>query len=184
MAHLSSVQNLKSHKAHGLKMRRSLGAESTELNLTSMIDMFTIILIFLIKSYSVSDVALSPDSTIQMPYSTATEIPTIAVKVSMSQENISIDGRPIINLQNGRLQAEDVQGLVIFPLYRELKAIAVLKAEEEKQDPNREFKRQVLLYGDKRIPYGTLKRILFTAGQAEYETFRLSVIRKGRDKGA
>ena len=165
---------------HALKIRLAFGSESSEVNLTSMIDMFTIILLFLLKSYSVTDVNLSPPKEIRLPNSVATAIPSLAVKVNMSPNKIEVDDHTVVYLNNGLLSKNDVQGLVIFPLYRELKTIASIKRAEAKENPDEEFKPQIILYGDKNIPYKTLKRVMYTAGQAQYEAFRFSVIRKGR----
>jgi biopolymer transport protein ExbD len=165
-------------KLHGARLR----AEANKpfyLNLTAMVDMFTIMLVFLLLTASVNDVAFTPPANVQLPTSRSERIPTLLVKVAISPTAISVEDRDIVSLEAGRVREEDSQGLVIFPLYRELKAIADAQSAQEKAIPDKKIDRRVVLYGDKSIPFATLKRVLFTAGQAEFEGFRFSVIRRG-----
>jgi len=167
-----------SRKSKGLKLRKRLGGHTFEINLTSMIDMFTIILLFLLKSYSVADVSLSPPKDIRLPSSISEKVPHMSVKVDVGKEIILVDGRPAVYLRQGRFKKGDVRGLIILPLFYELNAISKAKIQLEKNHPEKKFNREIILFGDKSIPFSTLKRVLFTAGQARFEAFRFSVMRK------
>lgn len=160
-------------------MRHAMAGKGFYLNLTSMVDMFCIILIFLLVSYSVTDVALSPPKDLILPQSFSRQVPNLAIKVVISNQEIMVEDHSVVRLAQGRLKEEDVQGLVIFPLYRELKTISDAKTAEEKEHPERKAERRIILQGDRSIPFETLKRVLFTAGQAEFEGFRFTVMQKG-----
>jgi biopolymer transport protein ExbD len=162
------------------RQRRLALMKPVYLNLTSMVDMFTIIVVFLLVSYSVSDVALAPPKDVRLPVSSSSTLPFISLKVVVSPRAIMIEDRPVVALNQGKLRQDDVQGMVIYPLYRELKAIMVEREKSVEGVANaKPVDRKVVLQGDRSIPFDTVKRILFTAGQAEYDGFRLSVIRKG-----
>jgi len=167
-----------SRKSKGLQLRKRFGGQVFEINLTSMIDMFTIILLFLLKSYSVADVSLSPPKDIHLPSSISEKVPHLSVKVDVGRETIHVDGRPVVYLRQGRIRKEDVRGLIILPLFHELNAIYKAKIQLAKNYPEKKFTREIILFGDKSIPFTTLKRVLFTAGQARFEAFRFSVMRK------
>ena len=83
-----------------------------------------------------------------------------------------------MSLSLGQLRSQDVQGLVIYPLFRELKAVAAARLELEKKDPTKPFVKKIVLHADRSIPFATIKRVLFTAGQADYESFHFVVLRK------
>nr|HQV31996.1 biopolymer transporter ExbD [Calditrichia bacterium] len=53
-----------------------------ELNLTSMMDAMTIILLFLLKTYSTTGAIISPSSDLKLPYSLSTEAPHKELTVS------------------------------------------------------------------------------------------------------
>src|SRR3954452_24549565 len=81
-------QRMRFRKALARKKRRDREAagEIKELNITAMMDMMTIILVFLLKSYSASAVAMTASDDIKMPISTTRSTPkdTVAVTITPS----------------------------------------------------------------------------------------------------
>lgn len=168
---------LKSNRRHmGGEIRKEMRNKGFYLNLTSMVDMFCIILVFLLVSYSVTDTALAPPKGMVLPSSISRALPETSVKIAIGLDQITLEDRPVVALNQGKLNAQDVQGLVIFPLYRELKAFA--SQHQDAKSSGQKVERRLILQGDKSIPFDTLKRVMFTAGQAEYEGFRFTVMRK------
>ena len=55
------------------------GTVTDELNITSMMDMFTIILVFLLKSYSTEDSSVASSGDLELPISTTMVKPKLAV---------------------------------------------------------------------------------------------------------
>ena len=58
------------------KARRS--KPDAGLNITSMMDMMTIILVFLLKSYSTQDISVAPSEDLELPVSTVKKAPEMA----------------------------------------------------------------------------------------------------------
>ena len=50
-------------------------SEPAGLNITSMMDMMTIILVFLLKSYSTQDISIAPSEDLELPVSTVRRHP-------------------------------------------------------------------------------------------------------------
>ena len=71
----------------GMKKARRPGA-GAELNITSMMDMMTIILVFLLKSYSTQDISVAPSEDLELPVSTVKKNPEMAVNLLL---NIKLD---------------------------------------------------------------------------------------------
>lgn len=158
------------------------------LNITSMMDMMTIILVFLLKSYSTDDVSVAPSKDLQVPVSSAEKAPKLAVNVVVSQTQIVVDGDEILTLE--RVQDEqgievtavptaEKRGQLISALYDRL----LEKAETAKDLAMRtgseefEFKGEILLQCDKRLPFSVIREVMFTAGQAQFGNFRFVVIK-------
>src|SRR5690348_404459 len=78
------------------------------LQITSMVDMFTIILVFLLKGYSTSAIDLSPSSQVTLPASTSVKTPTEVVKMIVSKEGVFVEDKKIIAFKNGELSSTDV----------------------------------------------------------------------------
>ena len=93
-------------------IRRTAGGEG--LNITSMMDIMTIILIFLLKSYSPEDISVAPSSDLEVPVSTSEKSPKLAVQVVVSKSAILVDSIPVMQLTTtlditGRIfQADDI----------------------------------------------------------------------------
>ncbi|MEL6347959.1 MAG: biopolymer transporter ExbD, partial [Myxococcota bacterium] len=69
-----------------------------DLNINSMMDMMTIILVFLLKSYSTSDVSIAPSDDLQLPTSSAKKAPELAVNMVVTKNQLVVDGVPVLNL--------------------------------------------------------------------------------------
>lgn len=166
--------------------RRS--AASDELNITSMMDMFTIILVFLLKSYSAEDVSVAASADMELPASTAQQAPKIAVNVVVTKTMILVDGVQIMALgavadeQNPgasliTVPAEEKKGQMITRLFDTLQA----KAENAKSiaeasgRADMAFEGEILIQCDKTLPFAVLREVMYTAGQAQFSKFRFVV---------
>ena len=67
------------------------------LNITSMMDMMTIILVFLLKSYSAEDISVAPSEDLVIPVSSAQKVPKLAVNVVVSRKDIVVDGECVLD---------------------------------------------------------------------------------------
>ncbi len=160
------------------KRKAALSAESG-LSITSLMDMMTIILVFLLKSYSVEDIQVKPSADLKLPLSTAKKDPEVAVNVVISKRTISVDGVKVIDVDPGELTVADEykRGTMISPLYDTLQE----KADDAKalaaRNPNQPFKGRLLLQCDKDIPFSLLREVMYTAGQAQFGEFKFVVFK-------
>lgn len=168
------------------KSRRQAGEGA--LSITSMMDMMTIILVFLLKNYSNEDISVAPSDDLMIPISSAMKAPKLAVNVIVSRKDIVVDGEPVLNLDqevddNGDVviivPEEEKRGQLITKLYDRL----LEKAETAKDLGGRtgnadfEFKGEILLQCDKRLPFALVREVMFSAGQAQFSNFRFVVIK-------
>ena len=169
--------------------RRQGGNEG--LNITSMMDIMTIILIFLLKSYSTEDISVTPTADLVVPISSATKPPKLAVQVVVSKSQILVDGvvvmslvqstNPVTGVDVPSIPASEKQGQMIQKLYEKL----LTKAETAKtqaQRTDREdlaFKGEILLQCDSSLPFSVIREVMYTAGQAQFSNFRFVVIKSG-----
>lgn len=141
------------------------------LNITSMTDMFTIMLVFLLQTYSTAEVQLSPDKDIRLPSSSSMLNPTEAIKISLSSSSLKIDETKIADVKNAEFLPEDLEANdtnFIKPLFAQLDRLA--KSETEKQHI-RDGK--ILLQADRDLPYATLRKVMYTASMAGFPQLKL-----------
>ena len=169
-----------------VKPRRS--EVDADLNINSMMDMMTIILVFLLKSYSTTDVSVAPSDDLVLPFSSAQKAPEMAVNLVVEKGQLVVDGVPVMPLttapdednpgQNLVVVPEDeLQGQLIGKLYDRLreKADSSKNLASQSGNSDHEFKGRILLQVDKDMPFSVLRTVMYTAGQAEFGEFKFVV---------
>ncbi len=154
------------------KKRKRLKSIIPSLNLTALMDIFTIILLFLLKSYSVESEVLVPNPAIKLPVSTSIEAPTMRLVLQVSKDAIVVDGEYVTTVADA-LKGED---LLIKPLFDALNNNTEKIEFIAKNNPSIKFTGEVMIQGDKDIPFVLLERAMFTCGQAGYDNISLAVI--------
>ncbi|MGD2167089.1 MAG: biopolymer transporter ExbD [Gammaproteobacteria bacterium] len=150
------------HKRH----KRGVG-----LNLVSLMDIFTILVFFLLVNSS--DVEVLPNARdVQLPESIAETKARETVVVLVTDEQLLVQGEIVASV--AEIMASD--DLVIPSLQRALEnqSERVLRAADAASDETRE----VTIMGDKEIPYRLLKRVMATCTEANYTQLSLAVMQK------
>jgi biopolymer transport protein ExbD len=136
-------------------------------------DVFTIILVFLLKTYSAEGQLIQPSEFLTLPHSTVKTIPEVALDVDVSKEWIFVNKEPIESISTVTSQP----GLIIETLQAELlKFAGEAKNMEEKYGIP--FSGRVTIQGDKDIPYRVMVKVMATCGRSEYPNMRLAVYRE------
>ena len=158
------------------------GPKSEPFSITSLMDIMTIILVFLLKSYSVSPVNVTPTEDLQLPISNARLDPEEAVPITISKNFILVDDKPIVEVKNGKVDAseksEGESGYLIDKVRDALLDNAKKQKMIAKYNEAQEFKGMALLIADETTPYRLLTEVLYSAGQAEFGNFKFVVLKK------
>jgi biopolymer transport protein ExbD len=176
-----TLQRLMFRKALARKKRkeREAAGEIRELNITAMMDMMTIILVFLLKSYAASAISLTQSEDVKPPISSTRSVPKDTVAVTITPRDILVGDRVVVQLQNGQIPASMLQGRLVRPLDQALRREVDKLKQIAARNPSAPFSHELSIIGDKRIPYDLLLTVLYTAGQAELENYRFVVLQKG-----
>ena len=156
-------------------MGRSRRPSLLVLNITSMLDMFTILIIFLLKSYSAEGIILPIPADLHIPFSTTQTAPEPGLIVEVSMDRLVVDGR-ILDIDLKAVQQSD--DLIIRELYDHLMIKAAQYEQISSLNPNADFTGKLVLEGDREIPFRYLKKILYTCGQAGFINQSLAVYQK------
>lgn len=163
-------------------MRSRFGAppsasDEMSLQITSMADIFTIILVFLLKSYS--SVSISPSTGVTIPMAVA-EAPQIeALKVEISSNAVLVESKPIEELDHFQFPTEDLlqnhsSKVVSHSLETERKRQQLIA----EANPNVKPDSKILIIADQKTPYSTLKTVLASAALNGYTDYKLVVVTK------
>lgn len=156
-------------------------SSSFKIQITSMVDMFIILLVFLLKSYSTSPVNITPNASLKLPTSTAATDPVDVLKVVVSKTAVFVEDSKVVDLKEGHLDMASVDKTdpqFIRPLYEELDKKAQRAKDLAKVNDTVEFDGKVLLQIDKDLPYSALQPILYTSMLAGYYDVKFAVMTK------
>lgn len=176
-------QRMRFRKALARKKRRDREAEGEikELNITAMMDLMTIILVFLIKSYSASSITVTASEDVRPPMSTARHTPKDVIAITVTPKSILVGDKKRVELVNAAVKGSDLQHNLILPLDAALKKEVEKLKKIAQRNPDSPFNKEVSIIGDKRIPYSLLSSVLYTAGQNELQNFRFIILQKNPD---
>jgi biopolymer transport protein ExbD len=141
-----------------------------------MTDMFTILLVFLLQTYSTSDVEIIPENGLRLPTSSSSTNPVDAIKLVVSKELVKIDKNKIADMKDLNFESKDIDpndSNFILPLFTELDKLT--KDEKLKEDPAVKEGR-ILLQADAALPYSVLRKVMYTASMAGFPQLKLVTI--------
>lgn len=157
------------------------------LNITAMLDIMTIILVFLLKTLGESSAAVPQSDDLRLPASIMKQAPAQeGVLVTISKTQILVGDDKILTLPgreslaqagvDARFKRSGPNDLFIVPLGNALMSarktdMAVRRAKG--LDPSSS---EAIIIADKGTPYRLLMEVLFTLGQSEYGKYHLMVI--------
>ena len=144
---------------------------NASLNMVSLMDIFTILVFFLLVSAANTEVLPTPKH-IKLPESSAQKTPKENIIIMVNNQSILVQGHPVTDVKS---VMRSKQG-VISPLYSELKRQA--KSDSRSRRKLADPKRGVTIMGDQKIPYQLLKKIMLTCASADYTNISLAVVRK------
>lgn len=152
-----------------------------KIQITSMVDMFVIMLVFLLKSYSTSPVNISPNNELKLPTSTSYSDPVDVVKLIVTQKGIFIEDRKVLEFENGQLKKGETDAtdpMFIRALYTELDNQAKVAKGISEKNESVTFDGKILMQADKTLPYNILQKVMYTSMLAGYSDMKLAVLSK------
>lgn len=163
----------------GMRKYMDSRGQAFKIQITSMVDMFVILLVFLLKSFSTSPVQITPNADLTLPESTASADPVDVVKLVVSKNGIFVEDRKILDLEGGKLGAEDTDktdGQFIRKLFEELDLQAKKTRSIANVNETVEFDGKILMQADRDLPYALLQKVMYTSMLAGYADMKLAVI--------
>ena len=155
-----------------------------KLMITSMMDMFTIILIFLLFSFSDNPEKIQLEHDLELPHSSAEEDYNDSLRLILSQGTLMLDGEVLATVNGEQLEGLDPNQLKKSELYRRLITLRAL-SENNKDTPadgtefrQEEKKNQILFLCDKKHSFKIINPVIKTAGLAGFPNFQFAVLKE------
>ncbi len=162
---MSMSARAKRMKRHHARKRPS------SLSLVSLMDIFTILVFFLLVN-SAEVQTLEPPKTVTLPESLAVEKPRETVVVMVTPEQVLVQGSPVVSVAD----VDAAEGNLIEPLAAALKQQgdrALIRAAATDLSA-----REITILGDRDVPYRVLKKVMATCTEADYGKLSLAVVQR------
>jgi biopolymer transport protein TolR len=146
-------------------------ARPASLNLVSLMDIFTILVFFLLVNQAEVQQLDIPEN-IKLPESMASQRPSETVVVMVTPDDILVQGGRVASTKDVDANSD----LIIAPLRDALKQQTdrILRAQAAADIGARE----ITVLGDRTVPYRVLKKVLATCTDADYGKLSLAVVQK------
>lgn len=162
-----------SRRARRMERNHSRNKQSA-LNLVSLMDIFTILVFFLLVSSS--NVQQLPNSKdISLPVSVAEKSPKETLVIAITQDSIIVQGTKVSSISD----AINSIGTLIPGLEHELK----FQSSKSADLGNTGKGRSITIMGDENISYQLLRKILATCRQTNYTHIAFAAVQKAKGKG-
>ena len=133
--------------------------------LTSLVDVMAIILVFLIKTFSTEGNIITPSSDLELPISTSSKPPKPQWSIEIARDLVMSEGAAIASTK----QYAKRDSLLIPELFKWLDGKRKLRADTSSQ---------ILLQCDKEVPYAIVKKVMYTCSKASFTDFSILVLQE------
>lgn len=142
----------------------SVHSGTFKIQLTSLVDVMVILLVFLIKSFSSDVIAITPDPNIKLPVSTTKEPAPVMPSIQVTRDNLLAEGEMLVPVS----KLVKSSSFDIPPLSSWLKKhSSQLKASDDKK---------LMIQSDKDVEFNVIKRVMYTCSKEGYSDFTILVL--------
>ena len=141
------------------------------LSLVSLMDIFTILVFFLLLNSSDVEV-LQNDKSVVLPESTAEQRPGETLVLLVSDTEVLLGGKPLVAVADVMERGDGAIAELAAELQYQAGRAAELSPEEQERG------RAITIMGDKDIPYQLLRKVMYTAARANFTDVSFAVNHK------
>ena len=162
-------------KGHGKRVPRS-----SDLNITSMMDMFTIILVFLLKSFSAEGSLLTNADNLTLPNSESKKKPQeVSLQLAVTNDMVLVDNLPVVPTEDVRKIPSDDPDPVVGKLEEKLKVLLYAGRRDGPFGCIESVQGKIIIQVDKNMDFDVLFKIMNTCGKVGYNNMNFAVMERG-----
>jgi len=174
---LDEQAKLKSRDRH-----KAAPADDQSVNINSLMDAVTIILIFLLMNFSADPMKVTPHEKLQLPNSTTQLIAREkTVTLTVAADQILVNDTPVLTVKNNEVDSVEADKLEIPPLKAHLDEV-VNKTKALNAQTGQAFKDVITIIVHGETHYRLVQKVIFTAGISSFTKFKFAVVKGGQIK--
>ncbi len=140
------------------------------LNLVSLMDIFTILVFFLLVNTSDGEI-LPTHKSVELPESTSEQPPRVTVTLMVNEDNILLHGQVVASVPSVMKEEGNYSRALQTALIEQIGATPGPRADPAER-------REATIMGDKNIPFRLLKKVMASCTQAGFNRISLAVLQK------
>jgi len=152
-------------------------SDQMNLQITSMADIFMILLVFMLKSYGSGVLDITSAKGVNMPRAGADVSTVDALKLEIATDGILVEGKPVLTMKNFAFDPKEITSV------RSSKTLSHALSEERKKQmliakSNSDVKLdpRIIIVADQKVPFVTIRTVLASAAVNGYTDFKLAVV--------
>ncbi len=127
----------------------------------------TILLVFLIKSFSTEGNIVTPSQDLELPHSTSEKPARLVSTIDITRSAVTSGGTLIAPLES----FANSDSLLIPPLHEWMSL-------EKSKTADTAASHEVLIQSDRTIPFNIVKRVMYTCSKAGFDDFSVLVLQR------
>ena len=176
------AKRLQGSRVYGGKLTRSAHATNLELNVVPMVDIMTLLVIFLLQQFSATGEVLYMQKDIKLPEARHGQAIEPAPVIAINGVHLSMDGRRVADT----VSIEKDPYLTIPALEEQLRDARKRWEFVHQNEPDRDraWRGEVNLQADEKVPFKIVKRVMYSAAQAGYPNVNFATLERVEPEAA
>lgn len=152
------------------KRGQAQGTESTGMMLTSLMDIFIVLVLYLLANQT-DGVNIEPPYRVVLPDSGVDTMPRPSIMIVLSEQDVKIQDQTVVSMaevrNSNQLEIEAIR-----------QAIVRIKSEAEKKNAKIGEATEVTIVADRGVPFKVLKKVMLSSSNAGYGKISFAVNQK------
>jgi biopolymer transport protein ExbD len=162
----------------GKKKHNAEGGQ-VALQITSMADIFTILLVFLLKGLATDTIQISPSNGTKLPVGLHSSVlPEPALQLEITKDGLMVEKEFVQKLDNYRMPASLPESGMITGLADRLTKERDRQKIIAQANDSVKIDTRVIVLSDEKVPFGTMKPILRTLSANGYSDIKFAVVKE------
>lgn len=151
--------------------KRRVQKEEIHLPITAMADIFTVILVFMLKTYATSAVTVELSESVNIPQAQGRidRAEEQVLKLEVSKTSVAVSGKSVLRMNNFQFDKSDLAHA------GSSKLLSHALSQERIKNIDLKESKKVLVVADQGAPYSTIKAVLASAALEGFTDIKLAV---------
>jgi biopolymer transport protein ExbD len=133
--------------------------------MTSLIDILTLLLVFLIQSFNAEGTLVTQSPDLELPVSSSSKTPAPSLTLEVTRTDVEAEGKKLASIDSFK-SSKDMLIDNVFKWLSRRKSGASSPAEPK----------PIIIQCDKELEFNVVKRVLYTCSKAGYSDFSVLVV--------